>query len=116
MVRLISVALIAVSLAGWTGGAKADPRLAYTRHALKLDLQDLDLSRSADRRVLAARIAGAADEVCGGRPDRTSRYTADELKLLLPAYEKCRSDAIQRAEASVTTQAQMLAGNDRRGN
>ena len=94
----------------WTGIAQADPRIVYTRHALKVDAHGLDLSRDADRRVLQARIADAADKVCQGRPDKSNRYTAEEQKLLLPAYEKCRSDAIQHASVSLAMPMQMAAG------
>jgi UrcA family protein len=78
-----------------------------------VDVHDLDLTRDADMRVLDTRIAQAADRVCGGRPDRGNRYVESELKLLLPAYEKCHSEAIQRASASI--KVQRLAGNDGAG-
>jgi len=117
MFRLISAApLIPLALAGWAGMAQADPdrpggpRIVYTRHALKVDIHDLDLSREADQRAFQARIADAADAVCGGRPDRGSRYDENERKLLLPAYEKCRSDSIQRMNAAIKPPAR-LAGN-----
>jgi len=103
--------LIACALTAWAGIAQADPNIVYTRHVLRVDARGLDLARDADMRVLDARIAQAADQVCGGRPDRGARYDEAELKLLLPAYEKCRSEAIQRASASI--KAQRLAGNDR---
>jgi len=96
-------------LAAWAGSAQAEPRIVYTRHALKVDLHGLDLSRDADRRVLQTRIADAADRVCQGRPDKDVLYTAGEQKLLLPAYEKCRSDAIQRASASLAMPTQIAA-------
>src|SRR5437762_10210638 len=96
MFRLISTAPFLV-LAVWTSTAQAGtPRITYTHHALKVDIHDLDLSRAADQRTFQDRIAGAAEEVCGGRPDRGNRYDESERKLLLPAYEKCRSDSIQR--------------------
>jgi UrcA family protein len=100
--------LIACVLTAWAGTAQADPNIVYTRHVLRVEAHGLDLSRDADMRVLDARIAQAADQVCGGRPDRGDRYDEGELKLLLPAYEKCRSEAILRAGASI--KVQRLAG------
>jgi UrcA family protein len=95
---IIAACLILGALAPpWAGTAQAAAPVVYTRHALKVDLHDLDLSRAADRHVLQGRIADAADQVCGGRPDKSDRYTAEELKLLVPAYEKCRTDAIRHA-------------------
>jgi UrcA family protein len=96
---ITAVSLILGVLAACAGIAQAGPRIVYAHHALKLDLHDLDLSRTADRHVLQGRIADAADQVCGGRPDKSDRYTAEEQKLLLPAYEKCRADAIRHAVA-----------------
>jgi|SRR3569833_2128625 len=86
--------------AGWAGVCQAESRVAYTYHALKIDVRDLDLGRDADRHVFRNRIAKAADDVCGGRPDRGNRYEASELKRLLPAFEKCRNEAIQRADSA----------------
>ena len=94
MFRTFTTAAILVLVAT---AAQAGPRIVYTHHALKLDLHDLDLSRAADQRVLQGRIADAADQVCGGRPDKTNRYDAEELKRLVPAYEKCRTQAIRHA-------------------
>ena len=98
-IALTSGILAAVLLAGWP--AQAEPRMSYTRHTLKVNLRDLPLSRDARQRALEARIADAADEVCGGHPDRGNRYTREELKRMLPAYDKCRAEAIQRAQASL---------------
>jgi UrcA family protein len=98
-----AASLILGALTAWAGIAQAGPRVVYTHHTLKLDFHDLDLSRTADQRVLQGRIADAADQVCGGRPDKTNRYDAEELKLLVPAYEKCRTDAIRHAVAMVST-------------
>ena len=81
--------------------ARAEPPVVYTRHALRLDIRDLDLAREADRRVLRTRIADAADEVCGGRPDRGNRYTEAEQKRLRPAYDKCHAEAINRVLVSL---------------
>jgi UrcA family protein len=100
---ITSASLILCALAAWAGIAQAGPHIVYAHHALKLDLHDLDLSRAADQRVLQGRIADAADQVCGGRPDKTNRYNAEELKVLVPAYEKCRTNAIGRAVAVVST-------------
>jgi UrcA family protein len=97
--RLVISLLAAGSAAGW--GAQAEPRMIYTRHTLKVDLHGLDLGSDAGRRAFQARIADAADEVCGGRPDRGNRYTAEELNRMLPAYDQCRADALQRAAASL---------------
>ncbi len=116
MFRPIATAcLIPLALMSWAGVAQADPQLAYTHHALKVDVHDLDLSRDVDQRVLQTRIASAADQVCGGRPGRGNRYDESELKLLLPAYEKCRSEAIQRAATALNAPVRMLAGNDSAG-
>lgn len=103
--RLVTGLLAAYIAAGWGGTAQAEPPIAYTRHALRVDVHDLNLTRDADRRVLRARIADAADEVCGGRPDRGNRYTEAELARMLPAYDKCRSDAVQRVWASLNLPA-----------
>ena len=99
---VIAASLILGALTAGAGIAQADPHIVYIHHALKLDLHDLDLSRAADQRVLQSRIADAADQVCGGRPDKTNRYNAEELKLLVPAYEKCRTAAIRHAVAWVS--------------
>jgi UrcA family protein len=107
-ITLTSGILAAALLAGWAGLAQAEPRMLYTRHTLKVNLRDLALSRDAGRRALQARIADAADEVCGGRPDRGNRYTQEELKRMLPAYDKCRAEAIQRVQVSLNVPA-MLA-------
>jgi UrcA family protein len=114
-ITFLIACLIPGALTAWAGLAQADPNIVYTRHVLRVDVHDLDLTRDADMRVLDIRIAQAADRVCGGRPDRGNRYDESELKLLLPAYEKCHSEAIQRASASIKAPAQTLAGNDRAG-
>ena len=108
MQRFIATA----SLIACTGLAHADPRIVYTRHALNVNIHDLDVTRSADQAVFGARIAHAADQVCGGRPDRGNRYNQAELTLLLPAYERCRTAAIQRAAAAIKAPAQSLTRND----
>src|SRR5689334_16698238 len=89
--ELVPVLLATGLLAGSAGMTQADPRLVYTRHSLKIDVRDLDLSRDADQRIFRARIADAANQVCGGRPDRGNRYTQAELKRMLPAYDQCRA-------------------------
>ena len=101
--------IIGLLVAG-AGTALSEPRMVYTRHTLKVDLRGLDLSSDTGQRVLQARLADAADEVCGGRPDRGNRYTQEELKRMLPAYEDCRAEAIQRANASLKTPMQVAAG------
>lgn len=98
---LIIGLLAAGSAAGWGGAVQAEPRMVYTHHTLKVDLHGLDLSSDAGQRAFQARITDAADEVCGGRPDRGNRYTAEELKRMLPAYDQCRAEALQRAVASL---------------
>ena len=108
--RLVIGLLAAGISAGWAGAAQAEPRMVYTRHALKVDLHGLDLSSDAGQRAFQARLADAADEVCGGRPDRGNRYTAEELKRMLPAYDRCRTEAIARANAALRTPMQMAAG------
>jgi len=96
----LAIGLLAAGIAaGWP--AFGESRMVYTRHTLKVDLRGLDLSSDAGQRAFQARIADAADEVCGGRPDRGNRYTADELKRMLPAYDQCRADALKRAAASL---------------
>jgi UrcA family protein len=114
MFRLIASAslvacLVPAALAAGTGTAQAAPRIIYTRHVLKVDISGLDLSRDADRRALQVRLGDAADEVCGGRPDRGNRYTKDELKQMLPAYDRCRSDAAQKALASINLPTELAA-------
>src|ERR1043166_2470026 len=96
-----SVLIPCLALAAWAGIAQADPHIVYTPHTLTVDAHGLDLSRDADRRVLQARIADAADKVCQGRPDKGDRYSAEERKVLLPAYEKCYADATGHALATV---------------
>jgi len=105
LITLTSGILAAALLAG--GTAQAEPRLAYTRHTLKVNLRDLALSRDAGRRALQARIADAANEVCGGRPDRDNRYTQEELKRMMPAYDKCRAETMQRMQASWNVPAKL---------
>jgi len=103
------------ALTAWAGLAQAAPHVIYTHHVRQVDIHDLDLTRAADVRVLETRVARAAEEVCGGRPSHDGRYAESELKLLVPAYEKCRSEAIQRADAFLRGQVQTLAGNDNAG-
>ena len=112
MLRLIATA----SFIAWAGFAHADPHLVYTHHAIRVDVHDLDLTRDADLRILKTRIERAAEQTCGGRPDRGNRYSQAELTLLLPAYDGCRAAAIQRAAAAMNIPALMLAGNDRNEN
>ena len=100
MLRLILSASLLPSLLA-ASPAPAEPQIVYTRHTLKVDVRDLNLGREADRRVLQARLADAADEVCGGRPDRGNRYTEAELKRMLPAYDQCHTDAVRSALASL---------------
>jgi UrcA family protein len=88
-----------------TGMVRAEPRLVYTRHVLKLDVRDLDLTRPADVQTLRVRIEDAADKVCDGRPDKDRHYSPEEQAVLLPAYEKCRANAIQHTLASLPTPA-----------
>jgi UrcA family protein len=97
---------------GLTLGAaagQAAPRIVYTHHALRVNVRDLDLTRPADVETLRGRIDTAADEVCNGRPDQGNRYSPEEQKVLLPAYEKCRADAVQRALASLAVMPIPLA-------
>ena len=105
------IGLLAAGIAaGWGGAVLAEPRMVYTRHTLKVDLHGLDLSSDAGQRAFQARITDAADEVCGGRPDRGNRYTAEELKRMLPAYDKCRAEAIQRAQTSLNLPVMLAQG------
>jgi UrcA family protein len=104
--------ILICALTAWAGLAQAAPHIVYTHHVRRVDIHDLDLTRAADMRVLETRVAQAAEQVCGGRPDRGNGYEENELKLLLPAYEKCHSEAIQRANASIRAPVQTLAGND----
>jgi UrcA family protein len=101
---------------GWAGAGQAESRVVYTYHALQVDVRDLDLGRDAGRRVFWNRIAKAADDVCGGRPDRGNRYEVSELKRLLPAFEKCRNEAIQRVDSAfnvlIRAPAPKLVEND----
>jgi UrcA family protein len=101
---------------GWAGACQAESRVVSTYHTLKVDVRDLDLGRDAGRRVFLNRIAKAADDVCGGRPDRGNRYEVSELKRLLPAFEKCRDEAIQRVDSAfnvlITAPAPKLVEND----
>lgn len=102
---ITSVSVMAFLVIAWASLAQAAPRIApriaYVRHALRIDIRDLDLARPADLQTLRLRIEGAADEVCDGRRDKGNRYSAEERDLLLPAYEKCRADAVQHALASL---------------
>ena len=88
-----------------TGIVRAEPRIVYTRHVLRLDVRDLDLTRPADVQTLRIRIEDAADMVCDGRPDKDHHYSSEEQAVLLPAYEKCRADAIQHTLASLPAPA-----------
>ncbi len=97
---ILIIGLLAAGMpAGWAEPAQAETPLVYTRHVLKVDLRGLDLSR--DTGQVQARIADAADEVCGGSPDRGNFHTETELTRLRPAYDKCRADAIAQALASL---------------
>jgi UrcA family protein len=110
-IPIIGTLVLGLLAAGMgAGAAQSEPRMVYTRHALKVDLRGLDLSSDTGQRVLQARLADAADEVCGGRPDRGSRYTQEELKRMLPAYDQCRAEAIQRANAYLKVPMQVAAG------
>lgn len=102
-------------LTAWAGLAQAAPHIVYTHHVGQVDIHDLDLTRAADVRILETRVAQAAEQVCGGRPNHGKGYDESELKLLVPAYEKCHSEAIQRAATSMRAPHQMLAGNDNAG-
>jgi UrcA family protein len=105
------IGLLAAGIgAGWAGTAQSEPRMVYTRHTLKVNLRGLDLGSDTGQRVLQARLADAADEVCGGRPDRGNRYTQEELTRMLPAYDECRAEAIQRANASLKASMQVATG------
>lgn len=101
---------------GWAGACQAEPRAVYTYHALTVDVRDLDLGREAGRRVFWNRVAKAADDVCGGRPDRDNRYEVSEQKRLLPAFEKCRNAAVQRVGSAfnvlIRAPAPKLVEND----
>ena len=107
---LIVGRLVIGLLAAGAGAAQSEPRMVYTRQTLKVDLHGLDLGSDAGQRVLQARLANAADEVCGGRPDRNIVYSEAEQKRLQPAYDKCRAEAIQRATASLKAPVQVAAG------
>jgi UrcA family protein len=102
---------IICAVTAWAGLAQAAPNIVYTHHVRRVDIHDLDLTRAADVRILETRVAQAAEQVCGGHPDQGNRYDKAELKLLLPAYEKCLGKAIQRTTASIKAPAQTLAGN-----
>lgn len=102
-------------LTAWAGLAQAAPHIVHTHHVGQVDIHDLDLTRAADVRILETRVAQAAEQVCGGRPNHGKGYDESELKLLVPAYEKCHSEAIQRAATSMRAPHQMLAGNDNAG-
>ena len=99
---ILTVLLLSSTL---ISAAQAGPRLVLTRHVLEVDVHDLDPNRDAGQ--LRVRIALAADQVCGGRPDRGNRYTQDEIKVLLPAYDRCRADAIGRALAPLHLPAEL---------
>ncbi|HWY66349.1 MAG TPA: UrcA family protein [Rhizomicrobium sp.] len=99
------VFLIPCLLTASAGMVQAEPRIVYTRHVLKLDVRDLDLTRPADVQALRTRIEDAADKVCIGRPDKDRHYSSEEQAVLLQAYEKCRADAVQHALASLPAPA-----------
>lgn len=89
-------------LIAWASMAQAAPHLVFTHHSIKVDIHDLDLSQAAGQRALQNRIAEAADHVCGGRPDTAGHRDDEQLKLLAPAYEQCRADAIGHALSSIS--------------
>jgi len=101
MTRLSHLISAAAVISTTIGAAQAEPRLTYTRHSLVIRVSDLDVRQPADRQKLHVRIQDAADEVCGGRPDKGDRYTAEERKVLMPAYEKCHAGAIQHMLAQL---------------
>ena len=72
---------------------------------LVIRVGDLDLTQPAGRQKLHKRIQDSADEVCGGRPDKGDRYTAEERKVLMPAYEKCHASAVQHSLAQLNLSA-----------
>lgn len=115
--RIAFASLVPCLTLGLTLGAtagQADPRIVYTHHALRVNIRDLDLARPADVEILRRRIDKAADEVCNGRPDKGNRYSAQEQKVLLPAYERCRADAVQRALAPLALIPTALASGSPR--
>ncbi len=85
----------------------ADPAVAVTQ--ARIPLADLDLTSSADARVLLQRIETAADEVCGGGARAMSKAAQAD-------YQACRDQAISGAVTSMRTPAltALLAAPERR--
>jgi UrcA family protein len=104
---LIPCLTLALTLGAAAG--QADLRIVYTHHALRVNVRDLDLTRPADVETLRGRIDKAADEVCNRRPDKGNRYSPREQTVLLPAYERCHTDAVQRALGSLAVTPTPLA-------
>lgn len=72
----------------------AAPHLVYAHQAVDVKYGDLDLGSANGGRILLARIERAADEVCGGRPERRNDIRDEGLARLMVAYRKCREGAV----------------------
>ena len=88
--QLAPLILVAGLVLAPTGAALAQIEDAPVSQVVRAG--DLDLSRDADARILAARIRSAAGAVCGGAPDprQLERHAA---------FAQCRQAAIRQAMA-----------------
>ncbi|SRR5579883_378808 len=102
--------ITATFVMAWAVPAQSDPLIIYSHHAARIDVHDLDLTREPDLGVFKARVAQATDRICGTRPDINRTYTGAQLKLLLPAYERCRAQVSEHAAAAIKLPPQALAG------
>lgn len=92
MLRLLT---LSAANAAILGTAQALPHLVHAHEAMAVRYDDLHLSTDAGARVFMTRIEPAVEAVCGGKPSRNGAYSAQQLTILTPAYDKCRQDAIR---------------------
>jgi UrcA family protein len=103
MSRLFAIVATAALV---TAAHAAPPPVFYSTHHVSVAYDDLDLRSDVGARIMLLRINRAADEVCGGRPDlHRNFYGTRELRVLMPIYAKCRTDAVSKAVASLDAPA-----------
>jgi UrcA family protein len=95
MSRIFTLALAVIALTGWAVlPASAD---SSTKKTIAVYYGDLDLSKESGQATLNARLAGAANAVCG-RP-------GDDIRVLgqRAARKRCVEEALQEAYTSLNT-------------
>jgi UrcA family protein len=87
---MLKIALIAAAAAAlFAAPARAEPSAAEVVH-LRVAFGDLDVRAAPGAIALMGRIAQAAAQVCGGRPD--SVIHDDRVR-----FDRCRAEAFGRA-------------------